>query len=106
MSWYRRFVLFFLIFLPVFALAQEGGGDAEKKPKDPDSRKEMRKKDKKKWKAQRKLEKNQKKAVKKHHKRLQTKKTRKRMKKNKRKSQRNNDHKGEPFLKKLFGKKK
>ncbi len=106
MRFVRRLLLLLFMICTSFLFSQDGDGTGDKKPKDPDSRKEMRKKDKKKWKAQRKLEKDQKKAVKRHHKRIQTKKTRKRMKKNKRKAQRNHEHKGEFFLKKWFTKKK
>ena len=66
----------------------------------------IRKAERKESKARRKAEKAERKAIKAHHKRLQTKQVRKRMKKSRKKAIMNNTNKREPWIKRVFKKKK
>ena len=61
---------------------------------------------KKKWKDARKRDYLEERIYKKHHKRIQTKEVQKKMKKSKKKALKHNTHKGDPFFKKWFRKKK
>jgi hypothetical protein len=66
----------------------------------------IRKAERKEAKARRKAEKAERKAIKAYHKRLQTKTVRKRMKKSRKKAIMNNTNKREPWIKRVFKKKK
>lgn len=66
----------------------------------------IRKQEKKEAKERRRIEKEERKAIKAYHKRLQTKQVRKRMKRSRKKAIMNNTNKREPWIKRVFKKKK
>ena len=66
----------------------------------------IRKAEKKEAKERRRIEKQERKAIKAYHKRLQTKQVRKRMKRSRKKAIMNNTNKREPWIKRVFKKKK
>lgn len=101
----KYFTLIFIFFC-VISLAQ---GPPE--PKAPtkgaeQNKKAIRKAEKKEAKERRRIEKEERKAIKAYHKRLQTKTVRKRMKKSRKKAIMNNTNKREPWIKRVFKKKK
>ena len=96
--YFRIFAVFFILSLPVFALAQE----KSTKDKAPASSRVQRKAAKAKWKQQRKDDHDHKKMVKEHHKKIQTKQTRRSMWKEKRKSDKLRSNKREFFLIRWF----
>ncbi|MBK7667888.1 MAG: hypothetical protein IPJ32_11455 [Sphingobacteriaceae bacterium] len=99
---------FFIIFIgfSIISFAQK-----PPEPKAPtkgaeQNKKAIRKAEKKEAKERRKLEKAEQKAIKAYHKRLQTKTVRKRMKKSRKRAIMNNTNKREPWIKRVFKKKK
>jgi hypothetical protein len=97
------FTLFFMLFLfPVLAQDNKGTGPKQRSIGREISIKKQQKKERK---ERRVKEKEERKAIKKHHQRLQTKKVQKRMKTSRSKAIRNNEHRREPFLKRLFTRK-
>jgi len=98
------FFLFFFLVSSITGFSQEKGtGPKEKSWK---TERKIMKKAKLEARDKRLKEKAEKKAIKKHHKRLQTKQVRKRMKNSKNRANLNNDNRREPFLKRVFNKKK
>lgn len=69
-------------------------------------KREIRKKERKAAREHRRKERQERKAVKAYHKRLQTKKVRKRMKRSKHKATLHNENRREPWIKRIFMKKK
>lgn len=101
----KYFFLFFLL-ISLFSFSQKQTEAKAPTKQAEQNKKAIRKQEKKEAKERRRLEKAERKAIKAHHKRIQTKKVRKRMKKSRKKAIMNNTHKREPFLKRLFKKKK
>jgi hypothetical protein len=99
---------FFIVFLG-FSIISFGQKPPE--PKAPtkgaeQNKRAIRKAEKKEAKERRKLEKAERKAIKAYHKRLQTKTVRKRMKRSRKRAIMNNTNKREPWIKRVFKKKK
>ncbi|MBP7808895.1 MAG: hypothetical protein KA163_06360 [Bacteroidia bacterium] len=99
---------FFIIFIAfsIVSFAQKAP-----EPKAPtkgaeQNKKAIRKAERKEAKERKRIEKEERKAIKAYHKRLQTKTVRKRMKKSRKKAIMNNTNRREPWLKRVFKKKK
>jgi hypothetical protein len=101
----KYFIIFFLAF-SILSYSQK-----PPEPKAPtkgaeQNRRAIRKAERKEAKERRKAEKEERKAIKAYHKRLQTKQVRKRMKSSRKKAIRNNTNQREPWIKRIFKKKK
>ena len=102
-QWFKYLFLFF------FLLNNHNFYGQEKAPankKAEASKREIRKKERKAAREHRRKEREERLAVKNYHKRLQTKKVRKRMKRSKHKATLHNENKREPWIKRIFMKKK
>jgi hypothetical protein len=98
------FLLIFLFSIDSFSQNQPEGKAPTKQAEQ--KKRAIRKADRKEARERRRLEKQERKAIKAHHKRLQTKDVRKRMKKSRKKATMNNTGKREPWIKRVFKKKK
>lgn len=101
----------YFIFLPLFFISVISYSQKQPEQKAPtkaaeQNKKAIRKQERKEAKERRRIEKEERKAIKAYHKRLQTKKVRKRMKKSRKKAIMNNTNKREPWIKRVFKKKK
>jgi hypothetical protein len=98
---------YFFVLLLFFSFSSFGQPEAKAPSKQAEQKKRaIRKAERKEAKERRRIEKEERKAIKAYHKRLQTKQVRKRMKKSRKTAIRNNTGKREPWILRLFKKKK